>query len=526
MSDLGLHAKLTSDSSQFTGGLKQAQNAMGALKSATSALAVPLGVLGMSFAAFKSVTGIMDGLKASMELGKELKTQSAITGQSVRDIVILKKAYSESGLEAGSLTQTLSMLQASLGGVSEEGQSTKYIFEQLGLSIDNLKGQSSVVQLDSIGKAISRLGSQESKMAATRAIFGRSGAQMLALFNNPNAIEESTKRTATVADLYQRNAAIFARVTNSLEAVGGKVKGMFAGLAETAAPALESVLKKLQAINTVKIGQELGKGIKDAIDLMLVAFETGNLGELVGLSLEIGIFKVLPKIEAAMLAAFMAPVAAVTAGMETAMHMMDPTASGGWIDKIHRAFLHFTKQNLEDTYANAARGADKTAAWADLKEFRRDSAGVYAQLNGGQTKAPTYNETFVADLKQQRDDAKWMLDGQGSAPEEDVKRHNELLTQLKSKPQYKALAAGSVTEPEPGKGAGGSLTTGLGNVKSQSSDGDKLAKIGLFVGAGSAAMQYARETARNTADILKALNPQTEMQASASQASKYLPYAT
>ena len=150
-----------------------------------------LKLLGVSFAAFKSIEGIGEGLKSVFESGKALRSESKATGESITSLVALKKAYQEVGMDAGGLQGNLAMLQSALGGVNAEGEPTKHIFDQLGLSIDQLKGESAVDQFHAIGTAISGLATQADKMAAVKAIFGRQGAPMLNILADPKAIDDS-----------------------------------------------------------------------------------------------------------------------------------------------------------------------------------------------------------------------------------------------------------------------------------------------------------------------------------------------
>ena len=157
---MNLAASMSLENRGFIDPLNKSRSAMAGIKSAFSGLSGALATLGVSFAAFKSVEGFTENLKGIFELGKELKGQSNETGQSIRDLVILKKAYQEAGMDAGSLTANLAMLQASLGGVNEAGEPTKHIFDQLGLDMEALKNKTAIQQFEAIGKAIGNLGNQ------------------------------------------------------------------------------------------------------------------------------------------------------------------------------------------------------------------------------------------------------------------------------------------------------------------------------------------------------------------------------
>ena len=108
-----------------------------------------------------------------------MRKVSIVTGQTVRDTMILRKAFADAGDVP--LEGNLIRMQAALGGVNEEGLPTAHIFTQLGLSIANLQKMSPEKQVEAILGAVNKLGNQSSKMAAIRGIFGRGGADMLAI---------------------------------------------------------------------------------------------------------------------------------------------------------------------------------------------------------------------------------------------------------------------------------------------------------------------------------------------------------
>jgi hypothetical protein len=224
-----------------------------------------LGVLGVSFAAFKSVEGVSDTFKEIFEQGKQLRAEATATGESITNLITIQKAYQDVGMDPGSAVTNMAMLQNALGGVNAEGEPTKKIFEDLGLSMDRMKSEDYPTQLREIGVAISGLATQSDKMAAVRAIFGRQGANMINILSDTNAINEAAKVTAEKAAVYEKNAALFTKVTNDFEMVSAKTKGFFLGAAESAANQLSPVLEEVKSIDTIKIGEKVGTGLGNAI---------------------------------------------------------------------------------------------------------------------------------------------------------------------------------------------------------------------------------------------------------------------
>jgi hypothetical protein len=262
---------------------------LSAFKGALGGLAGVLSLVGIGFGAFKGAEAFTDALKGVFEQGKELSTLHNITGQSIGDVVALRKAFSEAGLSSDAVSGDLIRLQKSLGGINDEGQPTAHIFNQLGLSIADLKGQSGVDQLTHIGEAISHLGDQASKTYAVTQIFGREGAELLALFADTHGIDEARESTAAYGAILTRNAGLFKAITNDLEALSNKVKGFFSGFADKIGPVLLPLLDKLKSsINLVGFGQEIGGALADAARTIYGLFSNGSLGEAAGLALRVG----------------------------------------------------------------------------------------------------------------------------------------------------------------------------------------------------------------------------------------------
>ncbi len=199
---MNLAATMSLATAAFTGPLHAAQaavgTAVGGMKSAFGGLLSTLSLVGVSFAAFKGAEGFADALRGVFDAGKELKTLHAITGQSITDLVTLRKAFQEVGLAPESVEDKLVKLQKALGGVNEEGQPTGFMFQRLGLNIANLRGESAVQQLRQLSTAINGLGTDAERTAAVTAIFGRGGADLKALFANPEAIDEARKSLAVM----------------------------------------------------------------------------------------------------------------------------------------------------------------------------------------------------------------------------------------------------------------------------------------------------------------------------------------
>jgi Skp family chaperone for outer membrane proteins len=104
-------------------------------------------------------------------------------------------------------------------------------------------------------------------------IFGKSGGEMLALFSDAGAFDDAAAQVGSQAEILQRNAEIFDKISNQLGLVGTKVQGFFVGVADKVAPVLAPLMDFFAGTDFASIGQRLG----DALALGLQALVDGSM---------------------------------------------------------------------------------------------------------------------------------------------------------------------------------------------------------------------------------------------------------
>ena len=281
---MDLKATMSLDGARFINPLKAAEKALEGFKASMAKIETAIALLGVSFGAFKSAEAFTAGIKGVFETGKELKVLSSITGQTVADLVVLQKAFKNAGLAPEGVADNLIRMEKALGGVNEEGQPTAKVFEQLGLSIDKLSKLPAMGALEEIGKTISNLGTHAMKTAAIEQVFGRSGAEMLAVFDDPGSIQKAAKEVGLYGAMMQKDAGVFKQVTDTLEALHAKTKGFFVGFADKIAPTLLPLLQRLSNFNLVGVGKQFGELSAKFVE----SFQDGKISEIISQSLKVG----------------------------------------------------------------------------------------------------------------------------------------------------------------------------------------------------------------------------------------------
>jgi hypothetical protein len=224
-------------------------------------------------------------LKDAFDMGGALSDLSAQTGEAPGQLMILKQAFEDTGVGAGSLGQSLALMRRSLTGISESGEPTNKMFDRLGLNMEAIKGMNAQQQLDTIGGAIRSLQSPAEQTSAAMAIFGRSGNQMLTFLKDPAAISTAANSLGGLPGLMDRSAASFDLISDRMGRIKEKTKGFWAGIAEGLAPIFDEVTSKLDGIDLTAIGQRIG----DFIGTVVQMFRQGDWGMIVKNSLMIGI---------------------------------------------------------------------------------------------------------------------------------------------------------------------------------------------------------------------------------------------
>ena len=227
-------------------------------------------------------------LSAAWEKGSDLSKLSSRTGVAIPALMQLGKAFQHAGIEGDKLGPSINKMQKAIAGVNEEGIPTNKTFEQLGLSMASLQGMDAARQMQAIGSAIAGIADPAQRSLAAMSIFGKSGGEMLQLFENPEAMGDIGKSLGKQAEIMARSAEMFHRITNALGDVGGKLAngfGFWTGMAEKIGPLLLPVLEKMKAFDFTELGAEVG----NAVAYMVSVFKDGKIGHLIMLSMQAGI---------------------------------------------------------------------------------------------------------------------------------------------------------------------------------------------------------------------------------------------
>ena len=205
-------------------------------------------------AVFAGITGTIGSFTDALDMGDRLADTASRTGLLAGEVLLLERAFSNTGLSADDVAGTINKMQKALVGVNEEGEPTNKTFAQLGLNMGYLKTLSPDQQFKQIAQAISDIPDPAERAAAAMGIFGKSGGAMLPLFRDFFATMSDAKgQLGSMVDVMNNSASTFGAVSDKINVINGKFKEFAAGILDVVIPALDLVTEGLARIDGAKL---------------------------------------------------------------------------------------------------------------------------------------------------------------------------------------------------------------------------------------------------------------------------------
>jgi hypothetical protein len=155
--------------------------------------------------------------------------------------------------------------------------------QKLGLSASELSAQSPDQAFNAIGAALSGITNPTERAATAMDIFGKSGGKLLTLFGDSGALATAGDTIGGQAAIMDRNAAVFDRVSDLMNASSTKLQGVFVGLAEPLAAIVLPLFERLNQLDFTELGQRLG----NVAAMFIQAMSDGSIWSIMADSLRI-----------------------------------------------------------------------------------------------------------------------------------------------------------------------------------------------------------------------------------------------
>jgi hypothetical protein len=317
------------DASGFHKELEGAKEAVSeGFKEAFADLAAPLaGVI----ASVGSVAEIMEGIHGAVELGDDMVNLSNRTGIAVDQLMMLRRLFKDSGVEAEKIGPSLGKMSKYLEAAATTGEGAPLLKKQ-GLDPKKLIGEKPDQAFRNIGASIAAIPNSLERSAAAMAIFGKSGSELLQVFMNPDFKDagDISKTASAMAE----NAYLFKEAHDELEHVGAKIQGYFIGLAGPVMAAMEPLLDLADHLDLSAVGEEMGSLLGNLATDFDKQFEEvfEDLGDMLGRlvaaipAIVVGLFGVVmglvEKLGQALLFAFHTPLDYLQASIQYAIELL------------------------------------------------------------------------------------------------------------------------------------------------------------------------------------------------------------
>lgn len=224
--------------------------------------------------AFDLVKGAAEGLKGAFDLGGQLVDAAARLDTMPSKILVLQAAFKSAGMQAEDVTTGIAKMQKNLAEAALNGGDGAALLQGLQLDPKALTGMDSIDAFQKIGAQIAQIENPTLRAQAAMQIFGRSGAQMLALFRDPEAMKQAADMIGSQAQILDEHAADFDHISDVLGGAFHKLQGFFVGLGAALVDYLSPVADWFNQLDLAKYGRQLGDAIVGAFQWAKAIWET------------------------------------------------------------------------------------------------------------------------------------------------------------------------------------------------------------------------------------------------------------
>lgn len=213
---------------------------------------------GLSVAAAASFAAVVASLKSAIDAGGELQDMMTKTGASGKGLLILEQAFKNAGLAASDVGGAIGRLQKAMAGLNEDGEPTNEAFSKLKLNLDDLIAMDPAEALEKVGAALGSVEDPAQRTATAMQLFGKSGANLLAVFNDSGAIEQAKTQLGGLTETLPGMAGDFDSVGDAFGALDVKVTQFGTGLAAELIPNLKDAAEWINNLDLTEYGSALG----------------------------------------------------------------------------------------------------------------------------------------------------------------------------------------------------------------------------------------------------------------------------
>jgi hypothetical protein len=273
-----VNVSVTASTGGLTSGLSRADKALRGFSSGVSSIMRPFSALGSiaksTFGQLALFTGVSSAISsitgmagAASESVDQLSKLSRRLGTTYSELAGLKLAGDLAGVGIEEIGKAMTKADVALVNARNGSKKASAAFATLGLSAEQLAGKSSADRFEAIATAIAKLPDSSARAAAAISLFGKSGAELLPLFEGGatgirQAREEAEKLGLALTGPQGRAVE---EMNDSFTRVYYAIQGIIQQVTARLAPAITGIATKFTDFVKGAGGESLGKSIVNAI---------------------------------------------------------------------------------------------------------------------------------------------------------------------------------------------------------------------------------------------------------------------
>jgi hypothetical protein len=261
---------------------KSVQTSFGSMVKAGAALAVGFGAIKV---AANAITGTFGTFKDALDLGGTMADLSARTGETAGNLMLLRRAFDNSGVGAEKVGTSINKLQKFMDDAAQGGEKQNEVLGRLGLTMADMAGKTPTEQMAILADRLNGVSDDGTRAALAIQIFGKSGGLLLPLMADfSGGIQTAKDQLGSMPKVLDLNSAAFDNISDNITVAKGKFLEFAAGLLAKIAPALELATDLMTRFDAAGAGMKLGEIITGASNAMggftdaLNAIKIGEFG--------------------------------------------------------------------------------------------------------------------------------------------------------------------------------------------------------------------------------------------------------
>lgn len=258
------------------------KTSFGSMVKAGAALAIGFGAIKAAAAA---ISGTLDTFKDALDLGGEMSDLSKRTGETAGNLMLLRRAFDNSGVGADKVGTSINKLQKFMDDAAQGSEKNTTTLARLGLTMSDMAGKTPTEQMAMLAEKLNGVGDNGEKSALAMTIFGRAGGVLLPLLSDfSSELKTAQDQLGSMPGVLDRSAGAFDAISDNINVAKGKFLEFAAGLLESLAPALELATTLISRFDAAGAGMKLGEIITGASNAMggftdaLSAIKLGEFG--------------------------------------------------------------------------------------------------------------------------------------------------------------------------------------------------------------------------------------------------------